>query len=136
MKTKAAVLYEHNKPLIVEEVNLDPPKPGEVLVRVAAAGICRSDLHFIHGEEYIKLPAVLGHEGAGIVEQVGDGVTLVQVGDHVIFSFAPNCAGFLRPKVHCGSYIFKNLSLANEISLSRQVKPTYAEQKSTAEITF
>ena len=91
MKTKAAVLYEHNKPLVIEEVNLDPPKLGEVLVRVAAAGICRSDLHFIHGEEYIKLPAVLGHEGSGIVKQIGDGVSLVQVGDHVIFSFAPNC---------------------------------------------
>ena len=91
MKTKAAVLYEHNKPLVVEEVDLDAPKTGEVLVRVGAAGICRSDLHFIHGEEYIKLPAVLGHEGAGIVEQVGEGVTLVEAGDHVIFSFAPNC---------------------------------------------
>lgn len=88
---KAAVLYEHNTPLVVEEVELDEPTSHEVLVEVKAAGICRSDLHFIMGEEPIQLPAVLGHEGAGVVEQVGDGVTLVKPGDHVIFSFVPNC---------------------------------------------
>jgi NDMA-dependent alcohol dehydrogenase len=88
---KAAVLREIGKPLVLEEVELDPPKAGEVRVRVQAAGICRSDLHFMHGDAVIALPAVLGHEGAGIVEEVGPGVTTVSPGDHVILSFVPNC---------------------------------------------
>ncbi len=88
---KAAVLYEAGKPMKVEQVELDPPKDHEVLVRVQAAGICRSDLHFMRGEAIIPLPAVLGHEGAGLVEQVGPGVTAVKPGDHVVFSFVPYC---------------------------------------------
>ena len=88
---KAAVLYEYNSPLVVEEVDLDGPKADEVLVRIAAAGICRSDYHFMKGEATTTLPTVLGHEGAGIVEQVGQGVTRVKPGDPVILSFVPNC---------------------------------------------
>ena len=88
---KAAVLYEPGKALRLEEVELDPPKEHEVRVRIAAAGICRSDLHFMKGEAKITLPAVLGHEGAAVVEQVGAGVTTVKAGDHVILSFVPNC---------------------------------------------
>lgn len=91
MKIKAAVLYQPHQPLVVEEVDLDPPKQGEVLVRVAAAGVCRSDYHFMVGESKYLLPVVLGHEGAGIVEAVGEGVTTVKPGDHVIFNFVPNC---------------------------------------------
>ena len=88
---KAAVLYEIGQPLVVEEVELDPPKEREVLVRVAAAGICRSDLHFMKGEALIPLPAVLGHEGAGVVEAVGPQVTSVKPGDHVVLSFVSAC---------------------------------------------
>ena len=88
---KAAVLYEYNTPLAVEEVELDEPKAGEVHVKIAAAGICRSDYHFMKGEAHITLPAVLGHEGSGIVQRVGEGVTSVKSGDHVILSFVPNC---------------------------------------------
>ena len=88
---KAAVLYEYNTPLVVEEVELDAPQSGEVLVRTAAAGVCRSDYHFMKGEARHILPTVLGHEGSGIVEQVGEGVTTVKPGDHVILSFVPNC---------------------------------------------
>ncbi|MPZ50430.1 MAG: zinc-binding dehydrogenase [Dehalococcoidia bacterium] len=88
---KAAVLYEIGQPMVVEGVELDEPKAGEVKVRVQAAGICRSDLHFMKGEQLLPLPAVLGHEGAGIVEQVGMGITNLQPGDHVIFSFVPYC---------------------------------------------
>ncbi len=88
---KAAVLYEYNKPLVVEEVTLDPPKANEVKVRLAASGICASDLHVMDGLAPRQLPVVLGHEGAGIVEEVGDGVTSVAVGDHVIVSLAPCC---------------------------------------------
>jgi S-(hydroxymethyl)glutathione dehydrogenase / alcohol dehydrogenase len=91
MRIKAAVLYEANQPYSVESVELDPPKQGEVLVKVAAAGVCRSDLHFQKGESPILMPAVMGHEGSGTVEAVGDGVTLVRTGDRVILSFVPNC---------------------------------------------
>ncbi len=88
---QAAVLYETKQPLVVEEVELDDPKAGEVLVKIGAAGICRSDRHFMHGDAPINLPAVLGHEGAGTVEKVGPGVTLVQPGDQIILSFVPAC---------------------------------------------
>ena len=88
---KAAVLYEYNTPLVIEEVELDGPKAGEVLVKTANAGVCRSDLHFMKGEARTILPVVLGHEGSGVVEQVGEGVTKFKPGDHVILSFVPNC---------------------------------------------
>ncbi len=91
MRVKAAVLYGQKQPYSVETVELDPPKRGEVLVKVGAAGICRSDLHFQKGEATIAMPAVLGHEGSGTVEAVGEGVTMVKAGDRVILSFVPNC---------------------------------------------
>src|SRR5206468_1697956 len=96
MRVTAAVLYDVNKPYSVETVELDPPKRGEVLIRVGAAGVCRSDLHFQKGEATIALPAVLGHEGAGTVQAVGEGVTMAKPGDRVILSFVPNCG-------HCHS---------------------------------
>jgi len=96
MRITAAVLYDVNKPYAIETVELDPPRRGEVLVKVGAAGVCRSDLHFQKGEATIALPAVLGHEGSGTVEAVGDGVTLVEPGQRVILSFVPNCG-------HCPS---------------------------------
>ena len=88
---KAAVLYEARQPLVVEDVELDDPKSQEVLVKIGAAGICRSDRHFMHGDAPIALPVVLGHEGAGTVEKVGPGVTSVKPGDQVILSFVPAC---------------------------------------------
>ena len=88
---KAAVLWEVGQPLSVEEVELDPPKAGEVHVKVGAAGICRSDLHVMHGAAAARLPVVLGHEGAGTVIDVGEGVTSVKPGDRIILSFVPNC---------------------------------------------
>ena len=88
---KAAILYETNQPLVIEEVELDPPKKGEVHVKIGAAGVCRSDLHFMHGDAIIQTPAILGHEGAGTVLDVGEGVTSVKPGDDVILSFVPNC---------------------------------------------
>jgi len=91
MKIKAAVLYEPNTPLSVEEVDLDGPKEGEVLVRMASAGVCHSDYHVMVGEWRPPLPIVLGHEAAGVVEAVGPGVTLSKPGDHVILNFRPNC---------------------------------------------
>lgn len=88
---KAAVLYEVKQPLRVEDVDLDGPHRGEVLVRIGAAGVCHSDYHFMNGDLPIGLPCVLGHEGAGVVEAVGDGVTAVVPGDHVVLLFRPNC---------------------------------------------
>jgi S-(hydroxymethyl)glutathione dehydrogenase/alcohol dehydrogenase len=91
MKIKAAVLYEANTPLVVETLDLDDPKEGEVLVRLASAGVCHSDYHVMKGEWKTPLPMVLGHEAAGVVERVGPGVTLSRPGDHVILNFRPNC---------------------------------------------
>jgi S-(hydroxymethyl)glutathione dehydrogenase / alcohol dehydrogenase len=88
---KAAVLYEVKQPLRVEEVDLENPHRGEVLVRIGAAGVCHSDYHFMNGDLPIGLPCVLGHEGAGVVERVGEGVTMVEPGDHVVLLFRPNC---------------------------------------------
>lgn len=87
---KAVVAHAINEFSVVN-VDLDAPKTGEVLVRMKATGICHSDLSIINGTIRWKLPSVLGHEGAGIIEQVGDGVTNVKPGDHVVLSFVPNC---------------------------------------------
>jgi len=88
---KAAVLYEPNKPLVIEDLHIDPPKAGEVKVKVAANGACHSDLHVMTGDMRMPLPMVLGHEGAGVVAEVGAGVTSVKEGDHVVLSFNPVC---------------------------------------------
>lgn len=95
--TKAAVAYRANEPMIIEEVELDPPGEGEVLVELKAAGLCHTDLGMWEGHSPIGsvFPVVLGHEGSGIVLDVGPGVTELKPGDHVI-SFAPECR-------HCGS---------------------------------
>jgi S-(hydroxymethyl)glutathione dehydrogenase/alcohol dehydrogenase len=89
---RAAVLHAVGEALSVEEVLVDPPHPGEVLVRVAAAGVCHSDLHLADGHMGDdRVPIVLGHEGAGVVEEVGAGVQHVRPGDRVAFSFVPSC---------------------------------------------
>jgi NDMA-dependent alcohol dehydrogenase len=91
VRTRAAVMRAVNQPLSVEEIELDPPKAGEVLVRMVAAGICGSDVHFITGHRRTRLPVVRGHEGAGVVGAVGPGVSRVAVGDHVIQTFVASC---------------------------------------------
>jgi len=88
---KAAVLYEINTPLKVEDLTLDEPQENEVLVKIVATGVCHSDLHFMKGDMPQPLPFVPGHEGAGIVEKVGPGVTTLQPGDHVILMVAFSC---------------------------------------------
>ena len=88
---KAAVFREVGKPLEIEDVQVSKPGPREVLVRTAAAGVCHSDLHFVEGLYPAKLPIVLGHESAGIVEEVGDQVTYVKKGDHVITCLSAFC---------------------------------------------
>jgi NDMA-dependent alcohol dehydrogenase len=91
MKIKAAILEAVRQPLVVDDVELAEPRRGEVLVRLAASGLCHTDLHAMTGDRPRPLPAVLGHEGAGVVEAVGEGVGRTRVGDHVICSWAPNC---------------------------------------------
>lgn len=91
MKTKTALIYGFNEPIKVEEVELDEPRPDEVLVKMVAAGICHSDWHLVTGDTPTPVPIALGHEGAGIVEKVGSEVTKVKPGDHVALTFIPSC---------------------------------------------
>jgi S-(hydroxymethyl)glutathione dehydrogenase/alcohol dehydrogenase len=91
MRITAAILWQQGTPLSVEEAHLDEPGPGEVLVEVRAAGVCHSDLHPARGDWPMKTPLVLGHEGAGIVRTIGEGVDHLQVGDHIVFCWAPAC---------------------------------------------
>ena len=88
---KAAVLRQVGKPLVIEDVQINKPGPHEVLIRTMAAGVCHSDLHFVEGSYPYQLPAVLGHESAGIVEQVGSEVRTVKPGDHVITCLSAFC---------------------------------------------
>jgi NDMA-dependent alcohol dehydrogenase len=91
MQTRAAVLYEVNTPWKIESIELDPPKANEILVKLAATGLCHSDEHSVTGDMPTGLPIIGGHEGAGRVEAVGPGVTDIAVGDSVVFSFLPSC---------------------------------------------
>jgi S-(hydroxymethyl)glutathione dehydrogenase/alcohol dehydrogenase len=90
-KAKAALCRAHNASVVVESIALDPPKRGEVTVKLGACGVCHSDLSAITGTIALPLPLVLGHEGAGVVEEVGEGVSELARGDHVIFSFIYMC---------------------------------------------
>ena len=91
MKTRAAILRGVGQDFEIAELDLDPPKAGEVLIRYVAAGLCHSDEHLRHGDIVPRFPLVGGHEGAGIIEEVGEGVTRLKPGDHVICSFLPVC---------------------------------------------
>jgi S-(hydroxymethyl)glutathione dehydrogenase / alcohol dehydrogenase len=98
MQIRAAVLEEFAKPLVVQDVELEAPKQGEVMVRLAACGVCHTDLYTASGADPSGYaPTVLGHEGAGVIEAVGPDVTSVQTGDHVVTLFSPQC----RECVHC-----------------------------------
>jgi S-(hydroxymethyl)glutathione dehydrogenase/alcohol dehydrogenase len=100
MRIRAAVLEEFGAPLLVQEVELAEPGPGEVLVRLVACGVCHTDLYTASGVDPSGYaPCVLGHEGAGVVERVGEDVTLVAPGDHVVTLFSPQCGEC----VHCRS---------------------------------
>ena len=109
---KAAVLREINKPLEIEDIQYGNPAPREVLVRTVAAGVCHSDLHFQNGSYPYPLPAVLGHESAGVVEAVGSDVTYVKPGDHVITCLSAFCG-------HCESCLTGHMSLCQEPELQR-----------------
>ncbi|NQZ23978.1 MAG: S-(hydroxymethyl)glutathione dehydrogenase/class III alcohol dehydrogenase [Colwellia sp.] len=92
MKSKAAIAWGPNQPLSIEEVDVMLPRKGEVLVKVIASGVCHTDAFTLSGDDPEGIfPVILGHEGGGIVEQIGEGVTSVQVGDHVIPLYTPEC---------------------------------------------
>ena len=92
MKTRAAVAVAAGQPLEIMEVNLDGPRAGEVLVEIKATGLCHTDEFTRSGDDPEGIfPAILGHEGAGVVIEVGDGVTTLEVGDHVIPLYTPEC---------------------------------------------
>src|SRR5215469_9069399 len=91
MRTRAAVLRDVGKDWEITELDLDPPKAGEVLIRFVAAGLCHSDDHLRTGDVPVRFPIVVGHEGAGVVEETGEGVSRLKRGDHVVCSFLPVC---------------------------------------------
>src|SRR5215218_10614147 len=101
---KAAVLREVRTPLQIEDVQIGKPGPHEVLIRTVAAGVCHSDLHFVEGSYPHPLPAVLGHESAGVVEQVGSEVRTVKPGDHVVTCLSAFCG-------HCEYCVTGRMSL-------------------------
>lgn len=127
---KAAVLYDYNAPMVIEDVQLDDPGAGEVLVKMTASGVCRSDLHVLKGEWKPPLPMILGHEAAGRIEAVGPGVTRVAPGDPVVLSFKPHCgycaycmAG--RPHLCTGLSGPAGTLPGGHIRLSKDGKPIY-----------
>ncbi len=109
---KAAVMREAHTPLVIEDVAIDDPGPREILIKTAACGVCHSDLHFIEGLYPTKMPIVLGHEAAGVVEKVGSLVDYVQPGDHVITCLSAFCGT-------CEYCITGHLSLCTKVGLER-----------------
>jgi len=126
MKIRAAVLEEFGRPLAVREVDLAEPGPGEVLVRLEACGVCHTDMYTASGVDPSGYaPTVLGHEGAGVVERLGDGVSLVRAGDHVVTLFSPQCGQC----IHCRSPL-TNLCLAIREQQNRGYLPDGATRLS------
>ncbi len=132
MKIQAALLYEAHQSFQVEEVTLDEPKAGEVLVKIAASGVCHSDYHLVSGATQHPMPVVPGHEGAGIVQAIGEGVTRVQPGDHIVLNWAPDCGHCfycLRGKPNlCETYvkpIWAGTMLDNTTRLHRNGQTVY-----------
>jgi NDMA-dependent alcohol dehydrogenase len=116
MKTRAAIIRGVGHDWEVIDAELDPPKAGEVLVRFLVSGLCHSDEHIRHGDLDVRFPMVGGHEGAGVVEAVGEGVTRVKVGDHIICSFLPIC-GHCRQCARGRSYVCENTTTILEGSM-------------------
>lgn len=109
---KAAVLFERGQPLQIEELSVDTPGPREVLIRVAATGVCHSDLHMADGSFPAPMPAVLGHETAGVVEAIGDEVRGLKVGDHVVTCVSGFCG-------HCQDCVTGHLSICQVKEIDR-----------------
>ena len=112
---KAAIFREVNQPMEIEEVQVSKPGPREVLIRTSAAGVCHSDMHFFNGTYPGQLPMILGHESAGVVEQVGSDVHYVKPGDHVITCLSVFCG-------HCEHCLTGRMSLCQEPETKRDAK--------------
>jgi Zn-dependent alcohol dehydrogenase len=132
MKIKAAVLYKTNSPFIIEELDLEEPHGGEVLVKVKSAGVCHSDWHIVTGATKHPLPVVVGHEGAGIVETVGKNVDDIKPGDQVILNWAPNCGNCFYCNINspslCETYIepiWAGTMMDGTTRLSKNTIPIY-----------
>ena len=132
VKIQAAVLRRLNSPFSIETLDLAPPRAGEVLVRVLAAGVCHSDWHLATGDSKHPLPVVPGHEGSGVVQDVGEGVNAVQPGDHVVLNWSPACGGCFycgggQPYL-CGTFvdrIWAGTMLDGTTRLSADGRPVY-----------
>ncbi len=132
MKIQAALLTEPNRTFHIETLDLADPGPGEVRVRLVASGVCHSDWHVATGDTQHPMPCVCGHEGAGVVEAVGDGVTRVAAGDHVTLSWTPDCGGCFycmnnQPNL-CETYtgpIWDGVMLDDSPRLSWRGQPVY-----------
>lgn len=132
MQIRAALFREAHQPFSVEDVDLDPPKAGEVLVRMRAVGVCHSDYHLVSGATNHPAPCVVGHEGAGVVEALGPAVSGIKEGDHVALNWAPSCGscfycGIDRPSL-CQTYldpIWAGTMLDGTTSLSQEGSPIY-----------
>jgi S-(hydroxymethyl)glutathione dehydrogenase/alcohol dehydrogenase len=136
MKSQAAVLWEVGQKYEIEDVELDAPQPGEVRVKIAAAGLCHTDDHVPKGDLQIALPIIGGHEGAGVVEEVGAGVTRLKPGDHVVLVFMPSCG-------HCrwcaqGMAVLCDLGAGTQLSMPiADGKPrAHARGKDLGQMTF
>ena len=135
---KAAVLHEVNKPLVIEDISVPAPGPREVLIRTRVAGLCHSDLHFIEGLYPHPLPAVLGHESAGVVEKVGSDVTYVKPGDHVVTClsvFCGTCENCTtgRPAICTNTEVKLPPGAAKRLSLDGKPLHTFTNLSSYAE---
>jgi S-(hydroxymethyl)glutathione dehydrogenase / alcohol dehydrogenase len=132
MKVKAAVLHIPDRHFVVEELDLAAPRQGEVLIKIAASGVCHSDWHVATGDTKQPMPCVTGHEGAGVVMEVGTGVTRLKVGDHVTLSWAPDCGECFyclqgQPNL-CETYtapLWRGVMLDGEPRLSLRGQPVY-----------
>ncbi len=131
-KMRAALLYAPNTPVSVEEIEIDDPKPGEVRVKIEAAGLCHTDLQYIRGTMGGGSPMVLGHEGAGIVESVGEGVTTLKEGDHVVMGVLAPCgkcqycvAGITYMCENCAVPMLCGTQLEGSSRLSKDGKEVY-----------
>ena len=132
MKIKSAVFYKPHAPFTIETLDLEEPRSGEVLIKVAAVGVCHSDWHLMTGATPHPVPCVAGHEGAGVVEAIGAGVTHVRVGDHVSLNWAPNCGKCFycingRPSL-CETYvgaIWAGTMMDGTTRLSKEGQPVY-----------
>ncbi len=133
MRIQAAVLHQPNTPFVIETLDLADPRAGEVRVKLTACGVCHSDYHLVSGSTKHPLPVVAGHEGAGVVEAVGDGVTHVHVGDHVVLNWCPACGECFycqhdQPNL-CDTFtapIWAGTMLDGTTRLSRNGDPVYA----------